>query len=87
MADRRVRQTAKDRDGDITSLCNGGETWSPRSKSLAIADIDSGAHRYYVREEGEGAWVVVYTASDGRKHLKTTADRSSKNNLDNLPNC
>jgi hypothetical protein len=87
MADRRVRQTGKDEDGDITSLCNSGETWSPRVKSPAIADIESKTHRYFVREEGEGATVTVYAASDGKKHLRTVADKSSKNNLDNLPDC
>ena len=30
MAERRVRKTGKDRDGDITSLCNDGEYWYRR---------------------------------------------------------
>lgn len=87
MADRRVRQTGKDKDGDITSLCNRGEDWSPRAKILAIGDIEARTHTYYVREESDRADVVVYTGDDGKKHLKTVADRSSKNNLDNLRNC
>lgn len=86
MADRRVTRTGKDRDGDITSLCNPGEVWSPRSKQNAISDIESGAHRYYVREEGDGAWVYVVNGPRG-KYLRTTADASNKNNLDNLPDC
>jgi hypothetical protein len=85
VADRRVRQTGKDQ-GDITSLCNHGESWSPRSKSMAISDIEGGSHRYYVREEGDRAWVKVVDGPTG-KYLRTTADSSSKNNLDNLPDC
>ena len=41
---RYVRQTGKDSDGDITALCNSGASWSPRSKRLAISDIESGTH-------------------------------------------
>jgi hypothetical protein len=85
VTDRRVRQTGKDR-GDITSLCNGSEVWSPRQKADAISDIEGGLHRYYVREEGDGAWVKVVDGPTG-KYLRTEADSSSKNNLDNLPDC
>lgn len=48
MADRAVYKTGKDRDGDITKLCNGGELWSPRDKSDAIRDIENRVHSYYV---------------------------------------
>jgi hypothetical protein len=85
MADRRVRRTGKDQ-GDIISLCNPGEEWSPRVKADAISDIEGGIHRYYVREEGDVAWVSVVDGPTG-KYLRTTADSSSKNNLDNLPDC
>lgn len=83
MADRRVTRTGKDSDGDITSLCNPGEWWSPRIKAEAISDIKTGAHSYYVDEAGYRS--DVYVTSDG--HLKTQADATSKNNLDNLPDC
>lgn len=87
MADRRVKKTGKDKDGVITSLCNADESWwSPRSKSDAISDIENGFHTYYVYEDGSKATVQVVTR-DGKKHLQTTTDRTSKNNLDNLPNC
>jgi hypothetical protein len=36
MADRQVARTGKDRDGDITALCNSGAFWSPRKKWDAI---------------------------------------------------
>ncbi len=54
MALRRVTATGKDRDGDITKLCNGGMSWSPRSKASAIDDIESKLHSYYV-EDNQGA--------------------------------
>lgn len=85
MPDRRVRQTGKDQ-GDITSLCNRGELWSPRRKSDAISDIENGVQRYYVQEQGDRAWVRVVDGPTGR-YLRTSADSSSQNNLDNLPNC
>lgn len=47
MADRRVRRTGKDDDGDITSLCNSGESWSPRKKADAISDIKNGTRQTY----------------------------------------
>ncbi|MFP4554792.1 MAG: DUF3892 domain-containing protein [Actinomycetota bacterium] len=83
MADRRVRQTGKDADGDITSLCNTGQTWSPRKKTDAVSDIRSGAHTYFVDEAGHRS--DVHVTADG--HLRTDADATSKNNLDNLPDC
>ena len=83
MADRRVRQTGKDSEGDITSLCNTAEWWSPRSKAGAIDDINTGAHTYYVNEAGSRT--DVHVTSDG--HLRTDPDKTSQNNLDNLPDC
>jgi len=84
--ERRVRRTGKDKDGDITSLCNSSETWSPRSKADAIRDIDGGTIKYYVEEQTPRTYVQVVERGN-KKHLQTTADRTSKNNLDNLPDC
>lgn len=84
--ERRVRKTGKDKDGDIISLCNDGASWSPRRKADAIRDIESGLYRYYVEEESPRAYVSVVNEG-GNKYLRTTADESSRNNLDNLPNC
>ncbi len=87
MAERRVRQTRKDRDGDVTALCNQGASWSPRLKAGAISDIETLTHRYYVQEVGtQRVYVQVVNGRSG-KYLRTTADASSGNNLDNLPNC
>ncbi len=87
MADRRVTHSGKNTHGDITSLGNPGEWWSPRPKADAIEDIEGATHRYYVREAGYESDVTVVTRNDGTKYLRTTADRTSRNNLDNLPDC
>lgn len=87
MAERRVMQTGKDSDRDITKLCNPAGVWSPRYKSSAISDIESGTHTYYVDEAGYRTDIHVYTDGNGIKHLRTNADPTSKNNLDNLPDC
>ncbi len=87
MSDRAIRKTGKDRDGDITSLCNAGDYWSPRNKADAIRDIDSGLHRYYVPwRDGQPTWIRVVNGPHG-KYLRTDKDSTTKNNLDDLPNC
>lgn len=88
MADRQVKRTGKDTDGDITKLCNGNATWSPVTKAQAIKDIDGGAHTYFVNEKGHRSKVITYVGKDGKtKHLTTEADGHPENNLDNLPDC
>lgn len=52
--ERPVRRTAKDKDGDITSLCNTGESWSPRMRAGAISDVEGGNIKYYVEEQSPG---------------------------------
>ena len=85
MADRRVTQTRKDSDGDITALCNPSAGWSPRLKNSAIGDIENGTHTYYVQSTGRTDIHVVNGPTG--KYLRTTADSGSANNLDNLPDC
>jgi hypothetical protein len=89
MADRPVRQTGKDAQGDITSLCDSGSAWSPVSKLQAISDIESGVHTYHVPwQSGRTEINVVIDSSvkDG-KYLRTDHDSTSRNNLDDLPDC
>lgn len=76
---KRVTRTGKDGDGDITSLCGDGFR---DSKATAIANINANANAYYVEEVAPRVYVeVVYG------HLRTTADETDANNLDNLPPC
>jgi hypothetical protein len=82
MADRTVKKSGKDKDGDITSLCGEG-SWSPRKKADAISDIDNGTHRYLVNGRTE---VEVVNGTTG-KYLRTKPNNNSNDNLDNLPDC
>jgi len=86
MADRAVRKTGKDSDGDITRLCNEGSTWSPRSKANVISDIDNGYHTYHVPWTTGRTEIRVVNGANG-KYLRTDNDSTTKNNLDDLPDC
>lgn len=86
MADRAVRKTGKNNQGDITALCDDGARWSPRSKADAIADIESGAHTYYVPWATGRTEIRVVEGAKG-KYLRTDSDDTQKNNLDDLPDC
>jgi Protein of unknown function (DUF3892) len=86
MADRAVYKSGKNPQGDITSLCHDGAYWSPRGKWDAIQDIESGAHTYHVPwPEGRTEIRVVHAASG--KYLRTDRDNTTRNNLDDLPDC
>lgn len=89
VADRAVRKTRKDADGDISALCSDGATWSPRSKSDVISDIEGGHHTYFVPwKSGRTEIRVVKDASvKGGKYLRTDRDSTTKNNLDDLSDC
>ncbi|VAW42606.1 hypothetical protein MNBD_GAMMA01-1382 [hydrothermal vent metagenome] len=86
MSDRAIINTGKDRDGDITQLCNPGQSWSPRSKVDAIRDIESGTHTYYVPWQSGRTEIRVVNGASG-KYLRTDRDNTSRNNLDDLPDC
>ena len=86
MADRAVRRTRKDRDGDIIALCDSGASWSPRSKRDAINDIESGIHTYHVPWKDDRTEIRVINGSKG-KYLRTDRDTTPRNNLDDLPDC
>ena len=86
MAKRQVTHTRKDDEGDITALCNPGAIWSPRSKTLAISDIEKGTHSYFVKVGINEVDIKVIRGSTG-KYLRTDPDRTSTNNLDDLPDC
>ncbi|WP_437686501.1 DUF3892 domain-containing protein [Sorangium sp. So ce176] len=87
MAERQVTRTGKNTNGDITRLCNHGEHWSPRTKSEAIRDIDSGVHTYFVSwPDGRRTEVRVVSGPTGR-YLRTDRDSTTRNNLADLPDC
>lgn len=86
MADRAVRKTGKDQDGDITALCDSGAHWSPRSKRDAINDIETGLHSYHVPWTDGRTEIRVVNGPTG-KYLRTDRDDTTRNNLDDLPDC
>ncbi len=86
MADRPVRKTRKDADGDILALCNDGSNWSPRLKADAIQDIESGTHTYHVPWNDGRTEIRVVNGPTG-KYLRTDRDKTTRNNLDDLPDC
>ncbi len=86
MADRRVTHTGKDSDNEITDLCNPGESWSPRTKSRAIADIGNGTHTYHVIWSDKKTEIKVVKGKTG-KYLRTDKDATTRNNLLDLPDC
>ena len=61
-ADRRVTESGKDPDGDITALCG---TWGRREKAGAVSDINSGTHSYYTYSAGQRANVRVHACNIG----------------------
>ena len=86
MAGRRVTHTGKDKEGDITKLYNRDEPWLSRPKADAIRDIEYGVHTYYVESDGERVSIHVVDGPSG-KYLRSDPDKTSTNNLDELPYC
>lgn len=86
LADRAVRKTGKDDDGDITALCDSGASWSPRGKLGAISDIETGIHTYHVPWTDGRTEIRVVNGPNG-KYLRTDRDETSRNNLNDLPDC
>ena len=87
MADREVKQTKKDKDGDILALCYSGASWSPRQKKDAISDIENKAHTYYVMWPGNTRTEIRVVNGPTGKYLRTDRDSTARNNLDDLPDC
>lgn len=87
MAKRYVRATGKDKDGDITKLCNSGESWSPRMEGDAIKDIEDRTHEYWVNWANSPETQIKVVNGANGKYLRTDRDTTSKNNLDDLTDC
>ena len=87
MAKRYVTATGKNLDGDITSLCNSRMTWSPRGKWSAISDIENGYHEYWVNWANIPETQIHVAGTGPNRYLRTDADSTTRNNLDELPDC
>ena len=83
---RYVRATRKD-SGDIIALCSPGQSWSLRGKSVAISDIEHGGHSYWVSWASTPETQIRVVNGLHGKYLRTDRDATSRNNLDDLPDC
>ena len=68
-------------------MCDGGNDWGRVTKATAISHINYGTHTNYFNEDGSRSNVRVIRESDGSPYLSTTADKTWKNNPDNLDDC
>lgn len=82
MADAQIKNVRKDLDGDITDVGVKGQWEWPVVR--VIASIENRTNTFFVNCP-QRANVVVDKAPAGKKFLKTTADTTTKNNLDSLP--
>lgn len=82
VADAVIRNVRKDRDDDITNAGVKGQ-WDWTVTQI-VSSIESRTNTFYVNCP-QRADVFVAQTPAGRKLIKTTADTTTKNNLDNLP--
>ncbi len=84
--DRIVTQVRQSR-GKVVAVCHPGQSWSPRSVADVIADLRRGDHRYVAADAaGRTSPILVVNGRHGA-YLRTKADASAQNNLDELPSC
>lgn len=86
MIERQITNTKKDSSGNIILLCNPTEWWSPRSANEILWDIEEAMYLYFVLVDGRKVEIKVITELTG-KYLRTDPDKTTKNNLDELPDC
>jgi hypothetical protein len=82
---RQVTSVRKTRIGEvITHLCNDGAHWSPVSVGQAIQEIESGTIQYFTQQDDHLAIVHVVHDRRAGSYLRSGADATGRNNLDNL---
>mgnify|MGYP001548628334 CR=1 FL=1 len=82
MADAEIKNVRKNREGDITHVgVTGRWDWTV---AQVVSSIETRSNTFYVMCP-QRANVIVAKTARGYKFLKTTADTTTKNNLDNLP--
>jgi hypothetical protein len=84
MTDRRVTQTSKDSDGDITGLCG---SFGSVTTSRAITDIEDKINTYYVQDYLARRADIEVVNGPTRKYLRTDPNSNCSDNLDSLPDC
>ena len=82
MADAVIKNVRKDTNDNITHV--GVKDQWEWTVAATVASIERKDNTFYVNCP-QRADVFVDKTPQGRKFLKTTADTTTKNNLDNLP--
>ncbi|MBI5326445.1 MAG: DUF3892 domain-containing protein [Ignavibacteriae bacterium] len=78
MAVRVVKFIRKNLYGDIVSLFNPEESWSPRLKEDVIRDIETGEHSYFIQW---GSMVMDFVVAEGNNGKILKTDYSQDFNL------
>lgn len=83
--------TCADReDGSITAIGDFGASWSPRSRTCAVADIADKRANYFVdlgdANAGERYRLETFTVSD-ETFIRARSNNRTDDNLAQLPSC
>jgi hypothetical protein len=84
MTEHQVTCVQHDIHRNITSIGAGAQRWST---AQAISEIDGKRKRFYTLVNGVRADVQVMQTKEGKKYLRTDPDKTTRNNLDDLPTC
>jgi hypothetical protein len=84
---REVTAVRQDAQRAITHLCHDGARWSPVSVDQAIEEIQSRAIQYFTTWDDKIALVKVVNDGHGGVYLRSVANGTTTDNLDNLPPC
>lgn len=88
MARRQVKCSTKDAMREVTHV-GGQDNYGIKfyeTELNAIYHIEDKIHSYFTYADGYEAEVIVVIIN-GRKHLRTNRDGTTRNNLSKLPDC
>jgi hypothetical protein len=80
------RQDKYNRITHVGGTGGDGKRWK-LTLDEAIRGIEAGKWAFYTEVNGHVRDVVVVTPTNGKKYLRTTADRDTPDNLLSLPEC
>jgi hypothetical protein len=86
---RQVTAVRKTNAGTITHLCNADAAWSPVPVTTAMEEITTGRAVYFTLAAGSDTPSLIRVVRTGPRtgYLRTTADGTRSDNLDELPPC